>query len=112
MTVRRRLPSAHPMCMTSDPSPIGASWADVASLFLRQREREQVPCWHLLFCRLFNESAYRHLGLQFYNLFICRNPTSPGLHASESGQTFSESSFSIAQFLPNSNCNCNHFSRD
>jgi hypothetical protein len=29
-------------------------------------------------CRLFNESAYRHLDLQFFNLFACRNPTSPG----------------------------------
>ena len=34
-------------------------------------------------CRLFNESAYRHLGLQFFNLFACRNPTSPGEDALE-----------------------------
>src|SRR5207244_12689018 len=47
-------------------------------LVIKQRKRKQVPvCWHLLFCRLFNESAYRHLGLQFNNLFVCRNPTSP-----------------------------------
>ncbi len=46
-------------------------------LVIKQRERKQVPVWHLLFCQLFNESAYWHLGLQFYNLIVCRNPTSP-----------------------------------
>jgi len=51
---------------------------DDASLGIKQRERKQLSdFWQLLFCRLFNESAYRHLDLQFYNLFACRNPTSP-----------------------------------
>src|SRR6266566_6424101 len=70
------------MFVTPDPSPIGENWGDVASLLLRQRERVVVACWQLLFCRLFNESAYRHLDLQFYNLFACRNPTSPDVDAS------------------------------
>src|SRR2546428_10015729 len=70
------------MFVTPDPSPIGENWGDVASLLLRQRERVVVACWQLLFCRLFNESAYRHLDLQFYNLFACRIPTSPGVDAS------------------------------
>ena len=51
---------------------------DAASLVIKQRERRKLSdFWQLLFCRLFNESAYRHLDLQFYNLFACRNPTSP-----------------------------------
>src|SRR5437667_11178262 len=70
------------MFVTPDPSPIGESWGDVASLLLRQRERVVVAYWQLLVCRLFNESAYRHLDLQFYNLFACRNPTSPVVDAS------------------------------
>jgi hypothetical protein len=82
-TVRGRWPSWHPVFSTPDPGPTGKSRADDALLFIKQRERKQVPvCWHLLFCRLFYESAYRHLGLQFYNLFVCRNPTSPNVDAS------------------------------
>ncbi len=55
---------------------------DAASLVIKQRERRKLSdFWQLLFCRLFNESAYRHLDLQFNNLFACRNPTSPGEHA-------------------------------
>jgi hypothetical protein len=54
---------------------------DAASLVIKQRERRKLSdFWQLLFCRLFNESAYRHLDLQFNNLFACRNPTSPGEH--------------------------------
>jgi len=48
---------------------------DDASLVIKQRERKQLPVvWQLLFCRLFNESAYRHLDLRSYNLPACRNP--------------------------------------
>jgi hypothetical protein len=69
---------------------------DVASLLVRQRERVVVAvCWQLLFCRLFNESAYRHLDLQFNNLFACRNPTSPGEHSSEKKKAISETGSSI-----------------
>src|SRR5690348_11010283 len=78
MTARRRLPPPHPVCMTPGTDPTEKNRADVASLLLRQRKR--VVCclfWQLLFCRLFNESAYRHLDLQFSNLTTCRNPTSP-----------------------------------
>ena len=66
------------MYVTPWPDPIGESRGDDASLVLRQRERKKLSVvWQLLFCRLFNESAYRHLDLQFYNLIVCRNPTSP-----------------------------------
>jgi hypothetical protein len=82
MAVRGRWPSWHPVFSTPDPGPTEKNRADDALLFVKQRERKQVPvCWHLLFCRLFNESANRHLGLQFYNLFDCRNPTSPNVDA-------------------------------
>src|SRR5207248_3225179 len=66
------------MCSTPIPGPTGKNRVDDASLGIKQRERKQLSdFWQLLFCRLFNESAYRHLDLQFYNLFACRNPTSP-----------------------------------
>ncbi len=65
------------MFLTPGSNPIGEGWADDALLLVRQRERSLLSVWQLLFCRLFNESAYRHLDLQFFNLRVCRNPTSP-----------------------------------
>src|SRR5205823_13675379 len=79
---RRRSSPYHPAFSSPAPSPTGKSWVGVASLGIKQRERVVLSVfWQLLFCRLFNESAYRHLDLQFYNLFACRNPTSPGVDA-------------------------------
>ncbi len=76
---------------------------DDASLDIKQRERKKLLVWQLLFCRLFNESAYRHLGLQFFNLFACRNPTSPGEDTLEADVIYSLlCSFMIAYYLTNS----------
>src|SRR5213080_3877570 len=80
MTTRRRSSSSHPAFSTPRSGPTGKNRVDDASLGIKQRERKQVPLfWQLLVCRLFNESAYRHLDLQFYHLSACRNPTSPKL---------------------------------
>ena len=78
MAIRRRSSSPHPAYSTPVSDPTRRNQADDASLVIKQRERKKLPVWQLLFCRLFNESAYRHLDLQFYNLPACRNPTSPG----------------------------------
>src|SRR5579883_673553 len=75
---RQDAPALALWSLTPVTNPTSKGWADDASLLLRQRERiEELLFWQLLFCRLFNESAYRHLDLQFFNLFACRNPTSP-----------------------------------
>jgi len=52
---------------------------------------------------LFNESAYRHLGLQFFNLLACRNPTSPDEDALEADVIyFLLCFFIISHYLTNS----------
>jgi hypothetical protein len=82
----RAWPSLQPVFLAPLPDPTGAGQEDDASLILRQRERKLVLLfWQLFFCRLFNESAYRHLGLQFFNQPTCRNPTSPGKTSNASG---------------------------
>src|SRR5260370_10830904 len=95
MAVRRQLPRSHPACVTPRSVPTGQRRVDDASLGIKQRERRKLLVWQLLFCRLFNESAYRHLGLQFFNLFACRNPTSPGEDALEADVIYSLSCFFI-----------------
>src|SRR5690349_3444318 len=78
MTIRRRSSSPHFVCVTPVTDPTNESQADDALLVIKQRKRKKLlHFWQLLFCRLFNESAYRHLDLQFFNLTACRNPTSP-----------------------------------
>src|SRR5690349_20988082 len=88
MTIRRRSSSPHPACVASGPSPTGKSWGDVASLGIKQRERVELLVWQLLFVGCLTRVLYRHLDLQFFNLFVCRNPTSPGLVASGCGMVW------------------------
>src|SRR2546425_13305444 len=100
---RRRSASAHPACVTPRSVPTGQRRVDDASLDIKQRERKRkLLVWQLLFCRLFNESAYRHLDLQFFNLSACRNPTSPGENVPRSRYHLPLSSYIISHLHTNS----------